>query len=331
MFTLNATLKKICVSVFTILLLSFSKTASSQNYILYVAPGESMYVAATDTLHTFGLGLTPNTELNLSGISIYRNTTLTNIGLVPAINRAFTFTPTAPDFRGLYKFFYADAELNGIPEADLKLLHYSGSWAVAATANHDLTQNIMTSATVSILPTELTLAPLVALPLTWLDVNARLRDKHVAVTWETADESALDGYTIMHSVNGINWKSIGTANAKLGTNNNYTFLHTNAAVGKNFYRIVARELTGETKLSKVVTVVLASNNLLSVYPNPVSRGQNGTLQLGKAGIVQVFSSNGSLVSETVYPAGTFTLSTKGLLPGVYLISNGENIIKWIIQ
>ena len=332
MFTGKSSSKKNWFCAAVLLFMATTKTATAQSLVLYVAPGETMYVAATDTLHTFGLGLTPNTTLDLSGISINRNVTLASTPLNPVVSRAFTFTPVAPDFRGFYKFWYETNELNSIPEDQLKLYYYASFWNIAPTANHDLEENVMTSNTVTILPTELTLAPLfAALPLTWLEINARLNNKQVTVSWETADESDLEGYTVMHSLNGQNWNSIGTAKPQLGTKNSYTFLHTNPATGKNYYRIMASELNGDTKLSKVVTAMLVANNTLSVYPNPVNSQQNGSLQLGKAAVIQIWRSNGTLVSEAAYPAGTHNISTKGLLPGVYFISNGEKVIKWIIQ
>ena len=325
-------MKRFAISILFLSFTGWASSAKAQNpLILYVALGETMYVSVADTLHTFGLGLTPDVTLDLSGITIERNATLTN-PLNPAITRGFTFNPSAPSFSGIYKFWYEGSELNGITETELQLFRHSPSWGVVTKANHDLLRRVMTSQSVVMNPRELTLAPLAAtLPVTWLGVAAERRGLDVEVTWKTADESDLDIYTVMHSLNGVNWEAIGQTRPKNGTENNYTLMHRNAPAGKNYYRIRARELTGELKYSKVVSVTIFDPSLLSIYPNPVSGGQPAMLRLSKPGFIQIWQSDGRLVSTVFYPAGVHTLSTNGLIPGRYLISDGTRSINWIIQ
>ncbi|MEN9525920.1 MAG: hypothetical protein RLZZ256_1304, partial [Bacteroidota bacterium] len=186
-------MKRIVVPIFFLSLTVWATSLRAQNtLILYVAPGETMYVSVADTLHTFGLGLTPDVRLDLSGITIERNPTLTN-PLNPAINRAFTFNPSAPSFSGIYKFWYEGSELNSITETELQLFRYAPSWGVVTKASHDLVRRVMTSQSVVMSPRELTLAPLAStLPVTWLGVAAERKDRDVQVTWKTAYESDLD-------------------------------------------------------------------------------------------------------------------------------------------
>jgi hypothetical protein len=300
--------------------------------VLYVAPGETMYVSVADTLYTFGLSLTPSTRLDLSGISIYRNPTLANNTLNNAISRAFTFTPTAPAFRGVYKFWYNESELNGNSETPLQLYYHTSLWSTVPKATHDTILNLVTSDTVNINPIELTLAPFaVPLPVTWLQLAAGFRGKEVAVTWKTAAESNLQGYTVLHSINGSNWMPIGTVPPKGAAENNYELLHRNPAVGKNFYKIQSLELAGASKYSKVVTVNVGENNQLSVYPNPTRRQQSAVLYIGKPALVQIFTINGALLSANYYVAGTHKISTDGIAPGTYLINDGQQVMKWVIQ
>jgi hypothetical protein len=325
-------MKRIVVPIFFLSLTVWATSLRAQNtLILYVAPGETMYVSVADTLHTFGLGLTPDVRLDLSGITIERNPTLTN-PLNPAINRAFTFNPSAPSFSGIYKFWYEGSELNSITETELQLFRYAPSWGVVTKASHDLVRRVMTSQSVVISPRELTLAPLAStLPVTWLGVAAERKDRDVQVTWKTADESDLDGYTVMQSLNGINWTDIGNASPKGAIENRYDHLHLQPPTGKNYYRIRARELTGELKYSKVVLVNVDDKSLLSIYPNPVQGGQKVMLRVSKPGVIHIWRADGRLVSTAFYPAGTHNLNIKGLTPGIYLISNGEHSVNWIIQ
>jgi hypothetical protein len=324
-------MRKLFTPFIFIAFLFVARPAFAQSPILYVAPGETMFVSVADTLHTYGLGLTPNVTLNLSDISVYRTTSLTNPNLSPAIQRAFRFTSVL-SFSGMYKFWYTVGELNGITETDLKLFYYTSSWNVAPTANHELVEKVMSSEAVNILPIELTLAPISgSLPVTWLEVAAILKGKDAVVKWKTAAESNLEAYTVMHSLNGINWTAIGTALPKGGVENQYEHLHINPPTGKNYYRIKAKELTGEMKFSKVVFVNINGNTELGIYPNPSAHQQAAVLQVGKAGVIQIWRANGSLVSSTYYPAGTHTINPAGLIPGVYLVSDGQKVITWILK
>lgn len=305
--------------------------AGAQPFIVYVASGDTMYVTAGDTLHTFGLGLTPNVEFTLTGITIQRSPVLTNPTAGRAVNRSFTFSPAA-SFSGLYKFWYENSELNTLNEPDLQLFYNQSSWSVAPKASHDTVNNVMTSQTVSINPVELTLSTLSSpLPVTWLGIAAQTKNKDVEVTWKTADESDLDIYTVLHSSNSTDWTVIGTAFPKGAAENEYVFLHKNAPAGKNYYRIRAKELTGEIKYSKIASVNMHDPGQLSIYPNPSTGGQNATLRLSKPGVVQIWRINGTLVSSNYYNAGVHSISTAGLTAGIYLISSGEQIIQWIIQ
>lgn len=324
-------MKKHLASLLIIIMLSTAGRAHAQMLVLYVTPGDTMFVSVADTLHTFGLGLTPDVRLDLSGISIYRTPTLTNNSLSPAINRAFKFTPSAPSFSGIYKFWYDNSELNGITEADLELFHYTSNWSTLPQASHDTTTNVMTSQSVVINPKELTLAPLSPLPLSLLQVAANLKGNNASVTWKTEAESDIEGYTVLHRMNGNNWSALGTATPKMNRENNYEFLHINPPAGRNYYMIKARGLSGATKYSKVVYVNINMNSQLDVYPNPANNKQNATLLLEKPSLIQIRRINGTLVSATYYTAGTHTISTNGLIPGVYLISDGQKVIQWVIQ
>lgn len=324
-------MRKFLAAGLAISMFCMAGTLSAQRLIIYVEPGETMYVAPTDTLHAYGLGLTPNITLDLTGISIERNPTLTN-PLSRPINRSFTFTPSAPAFSGLYKFWYEADELNGIPKSDLQLFYHTTGWSIVPTETHDTVQQVITSQTTVINPVELTLSTLAApLPVTWLGVTANKKGRDVQVTWKTAEESNLETYMVMHSTNSMNWTAIGTALPKGAAENNYSFLHVSAPAGKNYYRIKAKELSGEMKYSKIVSVNMDDPGQLSIYPNPSNGRQNATLRLSKPGYVQLWRSNGSLVSSSFYNAGTHSINSSKLTPGTYLISDGQTVVKWIIQ
>jgi hypothetical protein len=324
-------MKKIYVFVLAAALFMVNQV-QAQLSVLYVAPGETMYVTADDTLHIYGLGMTPNTRLDMSGISTYRTVDLANPDLTPAIKRGFTFTPSAPDFKGFVKFWYADSLKNNILENDLQLYYHTNKWNVSLRYALDESENVLNSNTLTILPNELTLASLaIALPMNWLQVGAQAKNNAVVVDWKTADENALEGYSVMHSIDCKTWNEVGTATAKGGAINQYSFVHSQRVVGKNFYRITSKDLSGKQSYSKVVLVNTTQQNTLHVYPNPSLNTRSVSLELAQPSLVKIWRMNGTVVYACYYTAGTHVVQVPDTTPGTYFISNGTETISLIIQ
>jgi hypothetical protein len=308
----------------------WSITSSAQ---LSVAATDTFVVASGETLFVDGLGLTTSSILNLNGISIEKKSTLTNPSLHTAITRAYRFTPAAPSFNGVINFSYTDLELNGINEAQLQLNYFTTIWNTASTNSLNTALNILTTNTVSIQPVEISLASsLQPLPIQWLDVSARWQNNTVAVAWQTANEIQVEKYTIMHSLNGINWEPLGSIAAKGNGANQYQYIHINPANAQHFYRIIENELSGNTNYSKVVSVNRSGNmQPMNLYPNPSSGNDKVVLELSNPSWIQIWQSNGVLIASKYYEAGTHFINTKGITPGYYIITNGQQNLRWVIQ
>lgn len=323
MFRLNRILY---FSIF--ILCSFNSSAQ-----LSVAAEDTFVVASGETLSVDGLGLTTSSILNLNGISIEKTSSLTNASPHTAITRAYHFTPTAPSFNGVINFSYADVELNGISEGQLQLNYFTTIWKTATTNSLNTALNILTTNSVSIQPVEISLASsLQPLPIKWLDVSARWQNNTVAVSWQTTNEIQVEKYTIMHSLDGINWESLGSIPAKGNAANQYQYLHLNPVLAQHFYRIIENELSGNTNYSKVVSVNHSGyTQSISLYPNPSSANDKVVLVLSNASWIQIWQSNGVLIASKYYEAGTHFINSKGFTPGYYIISNGQQNLRWVIQ
>ncbi|MBS1653720.1 MAG: T9SS type A sorting domain-containing protein [Bacteroidetes bacterium] len=315
---------------FIFILIFYSSYSFAQ---LSVASGETVIVASGETLSVDGLGLTTNAGLDLSGISITKTTSLTHSSLNPSISRAYLFTPGAPSFSGIINFTYADAELNGITESNLQLNYFTTIWNPAVTNTLNTTTNDLTTASLAIQPIELTLAnALQPLPVKWLDVSGNLENSTVKVSWQTADETQVENYTVMYSTNGQDWSALGSLSPRNSQTNIYQYIHINPAVGRNFYRIMETDLSGGFSYSKVVTVNLSANDqVMHLYPNPSPEKNNVILELGNESIIRIWQINGVLISSAQLSAGTHILDASKMKKGIYLISNGVQTIKWIIQ
>jgi len=171
------------------------------------------------------------------------------------------------------------------------------------------------------------------LAVNFLDVNATLVNGKSLIKWQTSTEQNTYNFLVQHTTNGFEWNTIGTVNA-YGTGaaiNNYNFVHKTPVKGVNNYRIVEKDVNGQSIYSKIVKVIISTNNgQLVVYPNPVS-GNEVTIQLRSASLVSLYNSKGELVLRKDLLAGTQQLNLTGIASGVYTIKVGEETRQIIIQ
>lgn len=111
------------------------------------------------------------------------------------------------------------------------------------------------------------------LPVELLDFRAELKNKNVALTWETTNEINNAHFEIEHSIDGQNFQKIGRVAAEAFPENInfYEFLHTTPAFGLNYYRLQQVDLDGTFSYSPVRVVRLDNRaEAVFVYPNPTS-------------------------------------------------------------
>jgi hypothetical protein len=116
--------------------------------------------------------------------------------------------------------------------------------------------------------------PAAILPVHFTSISAvRNTDKTVTVSWSSADETAMNNYSIERSFDGRNFTSVGT---QAPSNNNggsvsYHFNDLTASDGDNYYRIRGNSITGRADYTSIVKVgPLKQNPGMSIYPNPVT-------------------------------------------------------------
>lgn len=112
----------------------------------------------------------------------------------------------------------------------------------------------------------------VALPLSWSGINAKVVEEgQVALEWEVETEK--DVFEIMHSSDGVNFKTIPsfeqTLVSKNGTNY-FQFFHT-TALPQNYYQIL-QILNGQATNKSPIIFVEQDEMIesISVFPNPAT-------------------------------------------------------------
>lgn len=155
--------------------------------------------------------------------------------------------------------------------------------------------------------------------------------------WTTVTEFNNARFNIQHSVNGVDFKTIGTMQSKAVNGNSteklsYNFVNPTPQLGHNYYRLEQVDINQKSSLhANVVDLIWsADGNNISFYPNPT----NNTLHIDFYASkdqnmnIKLFDVSGRLVKQidtrTYSGSNTLTLSLGDLANGVYTLQVFEN-------
>ncbi len=113
------------------------------------------------------------------------------------------------------------------------------------------------------------------LPVELLSFNASINEFTVTLAWQTASELNNDYFTLLRSVDGINYKEIGKVDGSGTTNEayEYEYVDEHPMPGISYYRLTQTDFDGTTELLGTVPVNFAlDGSALRAYPNPFSDG-----------------------------------------------------------
>ena len=109
------------------------------------------------------------------------------------------------------------------------------------------------------------------LPLTFLSFNVRLINGDAQLVWTTADEINVKNFEVQKSYDGAVFSTIGLLDARGGTTvNSYEYTDTRLRTGRTYYRIKENDRGSYFLFSSIMSVKLGEEQLLMIYPNPVS-------------------------------------------------------------
>jgi arylsulfatase B len=97
-----------------------------------------------------------------------------------------------------------------------------------------------------------------AIPVELTQFKARLLNKTVVLTWQTASENNNKSFQIERSFGGLNFAPIGEVkgNGTTITPHDYTFTDRNISISNNYYRLRQIDFNGKETVSTVVSVAL---------------------------------------------------------------------------
>jgi alpha-tubulin suppressor-like RCC1 family protein len=166
------------------------------------------------------------------------------------------------------------------------------------------------------------------LPLIWNSFTVRKSksNAYALLEWSTTDEQNTKDFIIQQSGNGTKWINVGNVLASGNSNklNQYSFTHTNPLSGKNFYRLLQRDLDYKQKYSEV--------RLLEFSPDEVSPNfiigsvVNGWLFVQLKSMIpqtlQLFSSDGRVILRKTLAKGVNSIDLTSIPKGVYFLQTG---------
>lgn len=171
------------------------------------------------------------------------------------------------------------------------------------------------------------------LPLQIVSYNIKLNNKTIVNTWQTANEINVKNINVQRSINGINFITIGTVNAKGGSTYSFQDVELPAKTNTLYYRLQIVDTDGSVNTSNVLFIKLNINTTgsLSIFPNPAI-GKQFTVklhQLPKA-IYQLSLTNSSSVTLNKlnfnYDGTVLFKTINAELPsGVYILTLQSNI------
>ena len=137
--------------------------------------------------------------------------------------------------------------------------------------------NYTVTVTGGVCPVQDTITVPVCQILPWddLQLQAHIIAGGVKLDWQVTNEWNMERYIVERSQNLVNYQDLGEVTAiGFADHANYELLDPAPMMGKNYYRLRMRDLQGLEEYSYVVEVNFdgQQSQLLSVYPNPVGRG-----------------------------------------------------------
>jgi IgA Peptidase M64/Secretion system C-terminal sorting domain len=165
-----------------------------------------------------------------------------------------------------------------------------------------------------------------ALPLEWLNFEAKREQNHALLTWQTAQEENVSHFDVQRSFDGKNFKSIGTVKANnVLTKSDYRYTDNSLLRGATYYRLQQFDKDEKSTFSPIRTLEKSDKFFYKISPNPVSDVINisGNTDYNTAIKVELFNEIGAKVYDYVLKnvenAYEHSFSIRDLPNGAYIV------------
>jgi IgA Peptidase M64/Secretion system C-terminal sorting domain len=181
-----------------------------------------------------------------------------------------------------------------------------------------------------------------ALPLEWLNFEAKREQNHALLTWQTAQEQNVSHFEVQRSYDGKNFQTIGSVKANNQmTKSDYQFVDNSNLKGATYYRIEQFDNDKKSTFSPIRTLEKSDKFFYKISPNPASDVVNisGNTDYNTEIKIEMYNANGSKVYDyalkNVENAYQHEFSVRDLPNGAYIVvlnlPNGFSIKEQILK
>lgn len=161
------------------------------------------------------------------------------------------------------------------------------------------------------------------LPVELKDFRGIADNNNTVLTWSTASEINNDGFEVLHSTNGKEFKTVefitgyGNSTKEL----KYEYTHRNAPNGINYYKLRQIDLDGTINYSNTISVEINEKANWNVYPTSILNTCTVTLsqsdQPTRADIISM--SSGKLVKSELLVNNINKIDLSDITEGYYIV------------
>jgi hypothetical protein len=176
----------------------------------------------------------------------------------------------------------------------------------------------------------------IPLPIELLGFNAKCNNGTVEIIWSTATQINNDYFSIVRTIDAINFQVIGTVDGAGNSSKkmDYSFIDIKPTTGTSYYLLKQTDFDGKFEYFDAVAVTCNVNNFhnIIIYPNP-NKGHFIIQGFGQNADLIVISSVGETVLTTKINSDYAEIDLGNKQGGVYFInvnSGNERVIKKVI-
>jgi hypothetical protein len=292
---------------------------------------------APSNVNPGNLGVQLTSDQNLGQVVIKRgHQSQVGTGLSSSIFRYYEISSANNNnLNTTLRFNYFDEELNAFNENSLVLFKSDDAinWLTQGFTTRNTTDNFVEKTGIGSF-SRFTLSGGVdaPLPVHFISFNVKCEGNKVAITWKTAQEQNSSRFDIERSVDGSQWRAIGTVPASGNSNSEKTYSFTdNNPDPNNYYRIALYDLNGRVQYTSILRSSCSTiTDMLTLFPNPFQSTFfiNITSAISSQAVIRIFDSKGTLVKKQVATIfqGTnqINIDLRSQPGGVYLLSADWN-------
>lgn len=165
------------------------------------------------------------------------------------------------------------------------------------------------------------------LPISLESFDAKIIENYSQIEWSTLSEINNNYFEILHSTDGVNFKTIGIVYSKSSNSNsrlNYELKHLNPRLGFNYYRLKQYDFDGKFSFSDIKFVKFIPKLNFDLFPNPATEEitlkikNNNDFDYTEVSIFNIF---GSKVYSQIFDNinSEVNINVSFLKPGTYNI------------